>query len=147
MVTVNKYPAGAHRETAHRETTSVGSCRVLSVELPPDPTSATRARHLARERLRVVCSPEELETVALLVTELVTNAILHAGTTFQLVIETRPHQIRVCVEDSSTWTPEVRHYDTDAVTGRGLALVEQLATSWGVDRTPTGKVVWCEIAI
>jgi anti-sigma regulatory factor (Ser/Thr protein kinase) len=120
---------------------------VLSVELPPEPASATRARQLARERLRVVCSPEALETVALLVTELVTNAILHAGTALQLVIEIRTHHIRVCVEDSSPRAPEVRHYDTDAVTGRGLALVEQLATSWGVDNTPTGKAVWCEIAI
>jgi anti-sigma regulatory factor (Ser/Thr protein kinase) len=120
---------------------------VLSVELPPEPASATRARQLARERLRVVCSPEALDTVALLVTELVTNAILHARTPLQLVIETRPDHIRVCVEDASPQTPEVRNYATDAVTGRGLALVEQLATSWGVDRTPTGKSVWCEIAI
>ncbi len=43
--------------------------------------------------------------------------------------------------------PEVRHYATDAVTGRGLALVEQLASSWGIDPTPTGKAVWCEIPI
>ena len=120
---------------------------MLSVELPPEPASASRARQLARERLRVVCSPEALDTVALLVTELVTNAILHARTPLQLLIETRPHHVRVCVEDASPQAPELRHYATDAVTGRGLALVEHLATSWGVDRTPTGKAVWCEIAI
>jgi hypothetical protein len=40
----------------------------------------------------------------------------------------------------------VQQYDSDAVTGRGLALVEQLASSWGVDATPAGKVVWCEVA-
>jgi anti-sigma regulatory factor (Ser/Thr protein kinase) len=120
---------------------------VLSVELPPEPASATRARQLARDRLAVVCEPEVLDTVALLVTELVTNSILHARTPLQLEIEARPHCIRVCVEDTSPQQPEVHHYDADAVTGRGLALVEHLATSWGVDRTPTGKVVWCEIAI
>jgi hypothetical protein len=40
----------------------------------------------------------------------------------------------------------VHRYGTDAVTGRGLALVEQLASSWGVEGTPTGKIVWCTIA-
>jgi anti-sigma regulatory factor (Ser/Thr protein kinase) len=120
---------------------------VLSIELPPEPASATRARQLARDQLRVVCSPEVLDTVALLVTELVTNAILHAGTPLHLEIHAQPDHIRLCVEDTSPRQPEVHHYESDAVTGRGLALVEQLATSWGVDRTSAGKVVWCEIAI
>ena len=95
----------------------------------------------------MLCSPEALETVALLVTELVTNAILHARTPLQPRDRDAPRSVRVCVEDSSPQTPEVHHYGTDAVTGRGLALVEQLASSWGVDTTPTGKVVWCEITI
>ena len=120
---------------------------MLSVDLPPEPASATRARRLARDRLTVLCTPEVLETVSLLVTELVTNAILHARTPLRLVIEAHPDRVRVRVEDSSPQQPEVHHYGTDAVTGRGLALVEQLASSWGVDTTPTGKVVWCEIAI
>jgi anti-sigma regulatory factor (Ser/Thr protein kinase) len=120
---------------------------VLSVDLPPEPASATRARRLARDRLTVLCTPDMLETVSLLVTELVTNAILHARTPLRLVIEAHPDRVRICVEDSSPQQPEVHHYGTDAVTGRGLALVEQLASSWGVDTTLTGKVVWCEIMI
>jgi anti-sigma regulatory factor (Ser/Thr protein kinase) len=120
---------------------------VLSVDLPPEPASATRARTLARTRLEAACSDDALETVALLVTELVTNAILHAGTPLQLTLEARPHHVRICVEDGSTAEPIPRHYGSDAVTGRGLALVEQLASSWGVDVTPSGKVVWCEVPI
>ena len=120
---------------------------MLSVELPPEPASASRARQLARERLRVVCTPDVLDTVALLVTELVTNAILHARTPLQLEIEVHPDRVRLCVEDASLQQPELHHYDTDAVTGRGLALLEQLATSWGVEARPSGKVVWCEIAL
>ena len=119
---------------------------MLSVDLPPEPASATRARRLARDQLTVLCTAEVLDTVALLVTELVTNAILHARTPLRLDIDVQPDRVRVCVEDSSPRSPEVHHYGTDAVTGRGLALVEQLASSWGVDTTPTGKVVWCEIA-
>jgi anti-sigma regulatory factor (Ser/Thr protein kinase) len=120
---------------------------VFSVELPPEPSSATRARRLAREQLAMACPSEVLETVSLLVTELVTNAILHARTPLRLVIETHADYVHLCVEDASRLQPEVHHYGTDAVTGRGLALVEQLASSWGVDGTSTGKVVWCKIPI
>ena len=118
---------------------------MLSVDLPPEPSSATRARTLTRERLETSYSRQTLEVVALLVTELVTNAILHARTPFQLTLESQPHAVRICVEDQSAEQPTLRRYDSDAVTGRGLALVEQLASSWGVDTTPDGKVVWCEV--
>ena len=120
---------------------------MLSVELPPEPASASRARQLARERLRAVCPPDILDTVALLVTELVTNAILHARTPMQLELEAHADHVRLCVEDASPEQPQVRRYGSDAVTGRGLVLVEQLATSWGVEPTLSGKVVWCKIAI
>lgn len=120
---------------------------MLSVDLPPDPSSATRARALTREQLEASYSSETLDTIALLVTELVTNAILHARTPLQLTLEARPGHVRICVEDESTEQPAVRHYASDAVTGRGLALVEQLASSWGVDATPSGKVVWCEVPV
>ena len=121
--------------------------RVLSVDLPPEPSSATRARALAREQLEASCSSDTLDTVALLVTELVTNAILHARTPLLLTLESRPGRVRICVEDESNEQPALRHYESDAVTGRGLALVEQLASSWGVDTTPSGKAVWCEVSV
>jgi anti-sigma regulatory factor (Ser/Thr protein kinase) len=120
---------------------------VLSVDLPPEPSSATRARTLTRERLEASCSTDAIETIALLVTELVTNAILHARTPLLLTLESRPDHVRICVEDASNEQPALRRYDPDAVTGRGLALVEQLASSWGVDNTPAGKVVWCEVLL
>ena len=120
---------------------------MLSVDLPPEPSSATRARTLARERLEASCPTDALEIVALLVTELVTNAILHARTPLLLTLESRPGHVRICVEDESNDQPAVRSYESDAVTGRGLALVEQLASTWGVDTTPSGKVVWCEVPV
>ncbi len=125
---------------------------MLNVDLPPEPSSATRARQLAREQLEAsypgdALGADTVETVALLVTELVTNAILHARTPFQLTLESRPGHVRICVEDASNEPPAVRRFESDAVTGRGLALVEQLASSWGVDTTPSGKVVWCEVPV
>jgi anti-sigma regulatory factor (Ser/Thr protein kinase) len=118
---------------------------VLCVDLPPEPTSATRARAFARERLSASCSQEALDTVALLVTELVTNAILHARTPLQLTLVPGPNLVRISVEDESSEQPTLQRYEADAVTGRGLALVEQLSSSWGVDGTESGKVVWCEV--
>jgi anti-sigma regulatory factor (Ser/Thr protein kinase) len=120
---------------------------VLSVDLPPEPSSATRARTLAREQLERSCPSDAVDTIALLVTELVTNAILHARTPLLLTVDTGPDHVRICVEDASNERPALRRYDPDAVTGRGLALVERLASSWGVDTTPAGKVVWCEVAV
>lgn len=119
---------------------------MLSVDLPPEPSSATRARALARERFATSCSHDTLDTIALLVTELVTNAILHARTTMQLTLDTRPGVVRITVEDESNEQPTMQHYASDAITGRGLALVDQLSSSWGVESTPTGKLVWCHVA-
>jgi anti-sigma regulatory factor (Ser/Thr protein kinase) len=125
--------------------TSLGSAEVLSVDLPAEPASASQARALARSTLEATCPPEVLDTVALLVTELVTNAILHARTPLHLSIEVGRGAVRMCVEDGSTDRPVPQRYDVEAVTGRGLALVERLSTSWGIDATPEGKVVWCEV--
>jgi anti-sigma regulatory factor (Ser/Thr protein kinase) len=120
---------------------------VLTIDLPPEPSSASRARALAREQLDERYAPETLETIALLVTELVTNAILHARTPMQLTVMPHADHVHICVEDESNERPALRAYESDAVTGRGLALVERLSSSWGVDTTTTGKVVWCDVPI
>lgn len=117
---------------------------MVSVDLPPEPSSATRARRIAREHV-AQCPPDVIDTVALLVTELVANAVLHARSDLHLLVETEPGIVRLRVDDHSPGSPIVRHYGPDEVTGRGLALVELLATSWGTEPTPDGKSVWCEI--
>lgn len=81
----------------------------------------------------------------MLVTELVTNAVLHARTSIVLAIEAAPGRVVLRVADESDGEPFPRNYATDAATGRGIALVEELATSWGVERSARGKEVWCEI--
>jgi len=121
---------------------------VISVELPAELTSATRARELIREKLGGACSREVTETAALLATELVTNAVLHARTPFRLGVDATPEVVRIWVEDTSAATPTLRSYEPgEATTGRGLVLVEALATAWGVDPTPAGKRVWCEVLV
>ncbi len=116
-----------------------------TLDLDPEPSSASLARTFIREQLRS-CPSTIVDVVALLVTELATNAVLHARTAFRVVLDQSDHRITVRVEDGSARVPSPRHYPTDAMTGRGLALVEELADNWGVRRSPTGKEVWFEIS-
>ncbi len=112
----------------------------------PPTAEAPRA---VRAWIRTLLRDERLapleHTACLLVTELVTNAVLHARTPVMVALEFRGNGLRMSVADSSPHGPSVRTYDTDATTGRGMHLVEVLAERWGLERRPGGKAVWCEI--
>ena len=118
---------------------------MVTLDLPPEPRSATRARQLTREQLRASCPEEAVEVAALLVTELVSNAVLHARTDIVLSLDVSPGCVVLRVRDGSDIAPVVRAYGPEAATGRGIALVEQLASEWGVDHSEQGKEVWCRI--
>lgn len=90
---------------------------------------------------------EVVEIVTLLVSEVVTNAVLHAGTEVVLRIGHEGRSIRVEVTDGSSAQPALRHFTGEAATGRGLWLVEELADSWGQQDKGDGKVVWFEVAL
>ena len=114
--------------------------------LPPDPSSAMAARAFAREVLSAWHESDAAETVLLLVSELVANAVLHAGTKVEVCMLRRGHKLRVEVSDESPVLPATRNFETDATTGRGLGLVDALADSWGAEpRAEHGKVVWFEV--
>ncbi len=80
--------------------------------------------------------------VALLVDELVTNAIVHARGEIGLRVEDCPGWIRVEVSDTAPFEPTVRSPTTEDEHGRGMLIVASLASSWGIVRTPNGKGVW-----
>jgi anti-sigma regulatory factor (Ser/Thr protein kinase) len=124
----------------------IASRSVVTLDLPPDPRSVTRARELVRAHVGPLAPTEAAEVAALLVTELVTNAVLHARTTIALAVDVEPGRIRLRVADESDAVPTRRNYAPEVATGRGLALVDQLATAWGVDPSSGGKEVWAEIA-
>jgi len=113
--------------------------------LPSDISSAARARRFVRE----VLSEWELdvceEVASLAVSELITNAVLHARSAPELVVRLIEERLRVEVHDASPALPARKHYAVDAGTGRGLLLVERLVGAWGVEPTDDGKVVWFEI--
>ncbi|GAA0835058.1 ATP-binding protein [Streptosporangium amethystogenes subsp. fukuiense] len=93
----------------------------------------------------------------LLTSELATNAVEHStrptGITpgdrppeFVVTVAFTPHGVIVTVQDpGSTRIPRVRNSDLDATGGRGLLLVNDLATRWGFHRDPTGTVLWFEL--
>jgi PAS domain S-box-containing protein len=83
-----------------------------------------------------------LDAAELAVSELVTNAALHAETPVELRVAVAPDLVRVEVRDFSATVPRQRHYGAQATTGRGLALVAAIADSYGVTPLPDGKIVW-----
>lgn len=88
-----------------------------------------------------------LWTAQLLLGELATNAVLHAGDgDFAVtVLLLGDGSVRLEVRDGSLRPPQLRDYGTTSTTGRGIALVAQLSREWGVTPCDGGKVVWCEI--
>lgn len=124
---------------------SASHSRSQSVSLPGEPEDAAAARRFLRRAL-VAWQAEALEASAsLLLSELVANAVLHARTEIQVRIVLSDDALRLEVADRSNRPPRHRHYDLDAATGRGIALVAAMARSWGVEPTAEGKVVWCEL--
>jgi DNA-binding NarL/FixJ family response regulator len=111
-------------------------------------SSAGQARRFVDEVLGRWHCDALLDDVQLLVSELVTNAVLHTATDVDLRLLERDHRLRAEVVDGSA-ERSVRMQATrsDATSGRGLHLVESLADSWGVEVTSTGKTVWFEVAI
>ncbi|MFG2944670.1 ATP-binding protein [Streptomyces adustus] len=109
----------------------------------------------ARQMLHQACTEwgldqDAAETGALLMSELVTNAIRHGHSHSVRVIaeQPTPDRLRVTVVDKSRrCMPELQHPGPDALGGRGLLLVDLLSDRWGTDLLPWGKRVWAEIVI
>ena len=91
--------------------------------------------------------PEPARNVAvLLVSELATNAVLHARTPVGLTITSDGPRVRVAVADGSLGAPVLKDFGPEAITGRGIRLVDSLSQRWGTDRREDGKTVWFELA-
>ncbi|MGA9746206.1 MAG: ATP-binding protein [Nocardioides sp.] len=110
--------------------------------LPPHPASVSAARSLVRDLLLEAGRPELVETAALLVSEVVTNALLHAGTPIDVSAWLDDSGLRVEVGDGSQHLPVRRRYATTAGTGRGMMMLEEMVDDWGVSRHRRGKTVW-----
>lgn len=110
--------------------------------LPPHARSAADARHFVERTLRGWSCPEAVEVTQLLVSELVSNAVRHAGTPIRLVLRMEGGRVQVDVSDGAPGAPRPRLVEADSEAGRGLFLVDQLARDWGVRPARRGKTVW-----
>ena len=119
--------------------------------LDPLAQAVSAARHYVRQMLPTLNGEDCRDNAELAVSELVTNATLHARTAMRVdVLRTSEGRIRIAVRDGSAMIPQPRAYGVTATTGRGLRLVDAVCLDWGVDGVPAadgvGKTVWCEPA-
>ncbi|MER5813672.1 ATP-binding protein [Streptomyces sp. NPDC002033] len=108
----------------------------------------TRCRDFTRRALADWAWPagsEAEDDVLLLVSEVVTNACLHAGGPRELVLRHGPGWLRAEVTDDSPEPPSPRPPDRGRPGGHGLILLRRLARSWGWAPAPPGKTVWLEV--
>ena len=119
-----------------------------TILLPGDVTTPAAARRFVRAALESVeADPLVIETAQLLTDELVTNAIVHAHSKSYLFIRAAKGAVRVEVTDPDDRLPAMTAPDNDALGGRGLVIVNGLASAWGVERTSEGgKTVWFELS-
>jgi len=114
---------------------------VQPVTFAPVLASIPLARNFVLERLSGTAVDHD---VALLLTsELVTNAIRHARTSFAVEVgPTDDGRVQVSVSDASPEMPRPMDAPPEAQSGRGLFFVDRYATAWGIDPTADGKRVW-----
>jgi anti-sigma regulatory factor (Ser/Thr protein kinase) len=116
-------------------------------DLVAGPTAPSHARRFVREVLAQWGLAGVSETVILLANELVTNAVLHAGTDITLDVSLSDATVRVEVVDASPRELSPARYGATAQTGRGLTLVQKVASDWGVTPRGSGKAVWFEVTV
>lgn len=118
----------------------------LRIKLPAEPTSVRLARQFLVETLGPTPAASRLDDACLLVSELVSNALLHARSCIVVVVSLTQSRVRVDVQDESGLLPRPRRAGPTAISGRGLEIVECLADDWGAEQIGSAsKRVWFEL--
>ncbi|MCX5081963.1 ATP-binding protein [Streptomyces sp. NBC_00401] len=115
------------------------------------PRSVSLARRRAARLVEEWGHGDQAGAVALLVSELATNALLHGcfrGRLFQVELSLTGSALRISVSDPrGEVLPEPRAATESEQFGRGLLIVQELASDWGVEGRNVGKTVWCEVRV
>ena len=109
---------------------------------PASPASIPVVRRMVAE---AVPDPVLAATAELLISEVATNAVRHAATPFEVTIWVAPTRLRAEVVDSSATLPVLRSAGSSDERGRGLRIVDTLASAWGVEPRGQQKAVWFEL--
>lgn len=116
---------------------------------PSRPESVTAARRFVVSLMHGLPSTI-VDSVALAVSELATNCLRHAGTPFTISVDRDRDSLRIAVHDRGPGAPSVRSPGFAESSGRGLRIVERLASDWGVVGAPYadgGKTVWFSVRL
>ena len=122
-----------------------GTSTTYHATYPSEPRSVRTARHAVQQRCQQWGYGSLCDDAKLIVSELVCNAVRHAGTDIGLTLVARRQGLRMEVSDGSTRSIQPRIATPVDEGGRGLALVDALATHHGVRRWTGGKTVWAEL--
>jgi anti-sigma regulatory factor (Ser/Thr protein kinase) len=109
----------------------------------PTPGGVRAARQFVCSAVTQQVDAELVDELLLALSEMATNAVLHAGTAFEVVIET-DGVVRLEVEDGSSVVPVRRSPSPQVPGGRGLQIIEEVCDRWGVHVAQGRKCVWCE---
>ena len=141
--------AGALVDVCHAHTAIVGASSpstVVTQWFACSRLAPSDARHFVASTLRSWSRDDMVDDAALTITELATNAVIHARSDFMVTITRDVGLVRIAVIDASTATPRPGSPAPAAASGRGLILVAGLATRWGHEPFDAGKQVWAEFA-
>jgi serine/threonine-protein kinase RsbW len=108
----------------------------------------TSRRWVVEQARRAGCTEESVRTIALLTTEAVANAVKHGpdGGEVTLTLSVVPGGLRVAVTDESPGLPVASKARPSALGGRGVMLIDRLASAWGVEgHSAAGKTVWFQV--
>ncbi|MGA5193621.1 SpoIIE family protein phosphatase [Streptomyces exfoliatus] len=123
--------------------------RTLMTIAQAEPERIAEAREQMRQLLHDWTDRDQLDSAVLMVSEMVTNVLVHTDGDALLVAEVacaaKSRRLRVEVSDTSDELPHKRHPGEMASSGRGLVLMEMLADAWGVDPRGEGKAIWFEL--
>ncbi|MEU3984766.1 SpoIIE family protein phosphatase [Streptomyces sp. NPDC026672] len=123
--------------------------RTLLSVAQAEPERIAEARHQLRELLHDWASADQIDSAVLLVSEMVTNVLVHTDADALLLAEVTGEvggrRLRVEVGDAGDDLPHKRRPGELASSGRGLVLIELLADVWGVDPRGEGKSIWFEL--
>jgi DNA-binding NarL/FixJ family response regulator len=115
------------------------------LQLDAHPSSARRAREFVEATLEQWACGHLADIVLLLTSELVTNAVLHAGSDVDLSLRLATDTLQIAVADRSPVQPVIREQSEESTNGRGVLLLDAMAQRWSVIPTEAGKIVWFEV--
>jgi CheY-like chemotaxis protein/anti-sigma regulatory factor (Ser/Thr protein kinase) len=116
-------------------------------DLPAHLRSAGEARDLVRSTLDGWTDGDRIDDIVLCVSELVTNAVVHAASSPRVMVHVRPAVIHVEVSDDSGVLPVEKEAELTDTSGRGMAILSGFSDRWGsLRRSGGGKTVWFEVA-